>query len=226
MCSRKNFVFLFGALINLTVRVDVYFHPIRMTYPIQPDHFSWQHQIGEKPPNTLPRTFFEQDRRNYCPLSSLAAASRHHEESHLIYGPLESILIDQGFPFDYELDEFNPPHTGTTLSRLQFWLCRLRRKIPLRHPAPSSLGNIFWRHSLVSLSPNHQDHTFMDDDNVPALNQQTRLLLHLWRPYLTHTFNNALTVTLHVLLKHLAAKIPSQLHHYFLPSFLRDLQHK
>ena len=25
-CSRKNFVFLFGALINLTVRVDAYFH--------------------------------------------------------------------------------------------------------------------------------------------------------------------------------------------------------
>ena len=31
VCSRKNFVFLFGALINLTVRVDTYFHPIRMT---------------------------------------------------------------------------------------------------------------------------------------------------------------------------------------------------
>ena len=31
VCSRKNFVFLFGALINLTVRVDAYFHLIRMT---------------------------------------------------------------------------------------------------------------------------------------------------------------------------------------------------
>ena len=27
----------------------------------------------------------------------IAAASRHHEESHLICGPLESILLDQGF---------------------------------------------------------------------------------------------------------------------------------
>ena len=53
----------------------------------------------------------------------IAAASRCHEESHLIYGPLESILLDQGFPVEYELDEFNPPHTGTTLSRLQLWLC-------------------------------------------------------------------------------------------------------
>ena len=39
ICSRKNFVFLFGALINLAVRVDAYFHPIRMTYPIQPGPF-------------------------------------------------------------------------------------------------------------------------------------------------------------------------------------------
>ena len=52
-CNRKNFVFLFGALINLTVRVDAYFHSMRMTYPIHPGPFSGQHQIGEKPPNTF-----------------------------------------------------------------------------------------------------------------------------------------------------------------------------
>ena len=73
--------------------------------------------------------------------------------------------------------------------------------------------------TLTLLSPNDQDHTFMDDDDVSVLNQQTRLLLHLWRPYLTHIFNNALTVTLYVSLKHLAAEIPSQLHNYFLPSY-------
>ena len=39
ICSRKNFIFLFGALINLTVRVDTYFHQIRVTYPIQPGPF-------------------------------------------------------------------------------------------------------------------------------------------------------------------------------------------
>ena len=47
--------------------------------------------------------------------------------------------------------------------------------------------------TFTLLSPNDQAHTFMDDDNVPLPNQQTWLLLHLWRPYLTHTFNNALT---------------------------------
>ena len=52
-CSRKNLVFLFGALINLTVRVNAYFHPIRMIYPIQPGPFSGQHQNGKSTPNAL-----------------------------------------------------------------------------------------------------------------------------------------------------------------------------
>ena len=90
-----------------------------MTYPIHPGPFiraapNW----GKAAKHSLPQNF-EKDRRIYCLLSSLAAATRHHEESRLIYGPLESILIDQGFPVEYELDEFNTPHTGTTLSRLQ-----------------------------------------------------------------------------------------------------------
>ena len=73
-----------------------------------------------------------------------------HEESHLIQGPLESISLDRGFPVEYELDEFIQPHIGTPLSRLQLWLCRLQRKILHRHPATTSLGNIFWRHSRFS----------------------------------------------------------------------------
>ena len=123
-----------------------------MTYPIHPGPFFRAALNWGKPANTFSSSeVFELDRHNYCLLSSLAAARRHHEESHLIYGPLESILIDQGFPVNYELDEFNPPHTGTTLSRLQLWLCRLRRKISLRHPATSSLGNIFLETFTLSL---------------------------------------------------------------------------
>ena len=57
----------------------------------------------------------------------------------------------------------------------------------------------------MPLSYNNQDHTFMGDYIIPVLNQKTRLLLHL---------------TMHISLRHLAAKIPSQLHNYFLPSFL------
>ena len=94
---------MFGALINLTVRVDTYFHPIRMTYPIHPESFLGSTKLG-KSRQTL----------SFSELFRTAAASRHNEESHLIYGPLESILLDQGFPVDYVLDEFNPPQTGTT----------------------------------------------------------------------------------------------------------------
>ena len=39
---------------------------------------------------------------------------------------LRLFLLDQGFPVEYELDEFNTPHTGTTLRHPQNWLCRLR----------------------------------------------------------------------------------------------------
>ena len=46
-CSRKNFVILFGTIINLTVKVDAYFPPIRMTYPIQPGSSFRAAQIGE-----------------------------------------------------------------------------------------------------------------------------------------------------------------------------------
>ena len=80
--------------------------------------------------------------------------------------------------------------------------------------------------TFMPLSNNNQNHTFMGDFIIPALNQQTWLLLHLWQPYLSQTFNNALTVVTHIPLQHLAAIIPSQLHNYFLPPFLRDLQHK
>ena len=133
ICSRKNFVFLFGALINLTVRVDAYFHPIRMTYSIHPGPF-FQAALNWRRPakHFLFLRSFETGQTELLSALLLAATSHHHEESHLIYGPLASILLDQGFPVEYESDEFNTPHSGTTLTRLQLWLCRLRRKIPLR----------------------------------------------------------------------------------------------
>ena len=90
--------------------------------------------------------------------------------------PLHLFLLDQGFPVEYELDEFNTPHTRPTLCHPQNWLCRLQCKIPLRHLATSPLGNIFWRHSRFSLKqPEPQTHS---DFNVSLLKQQTRLLLH------------------------------------------------
>ena len=43
----------------------------------------------------------------------IAVEVQHHEESHLIYGPFESTLLDQGLPVEHELDACNLPHRGT-----------------------------------------------------------------------------------------------------------------
>ena len=80
--------------------------------------------------------------------------------------------------------------------------------------------------TFMPLSYSNQDHTFMGDYIIPVLKQQTRLLLCLYRRISAQTFSIALTVATHILLRHLAAIIPSQLNNYFLPPFLRDLQHK
>ena len=96
-----------------------------MTYPIHPDHFPGQQKLG-KPSNTLPlsQNNVVQDRRlticsSIAAAAAAAASSNQHKGSRLIYGPLVSILLDQGFPVEYELDEFNTPHTGTTLRQPQ-----------------------------------------------------------------------------------------------------------
>ena len=83
-----------------------------------PEHFPGQHKNGETPLNYLfPRTF--QAEQTYFLLAPfIAAESQHHEESHLIYGPLVSTILDQGFPVEHELDAFNPPLIRTLLCRL------------------------------------------------------------------------------------------------------------
>ena len=144
-------------LINLTVRVDAYFHPIGMTYPIHPGPFSGQHQISESPLNTLFLKTLQKGQTSYSPLfnsssiDSMRKAIKFMELLRLFSKTKGSL---------YELDEFNSPHTGTTRGPLQLWLCRLRRKIPLRQPAISSLGNIFWRHSCFSPQTTRTTHSW------------------------------------------------------------------
>ena len=117
-----------------------------MSYSSQtifPGNTNW----GSRQTLSLLQNFFVQDRRLTVCSSIAAAASHHHEESHLIYGPLASILLDQGFPVEYELYEFNTPHTRTTFSRLQYWLCRLRCKF-----APTSSYFISGQHFLETFT--------------------------------------------------------------------------
>ena len=136
-----------------------------------------------------------------------------------------SILLDQGFPVEYELNEFNLPHTGTTLSRLQLWLCQLKCKIPLRQPATSSLGNIFWRHSHFSPQMTRTTHswttkTFQSSTSKHDFCYTMATISH------SH-IQQCLKLTMHFSLRHLAAKMPSQLYNNFisfLPSFLPSFE--
>ena len=161
-----------------------------MIYPIQPRSPFRAAQIGEAAKHSSFSELLRSGQTSVC--SSIAAAvSHHHEGSHLIYGPLASILLDQGFPAEYELDEFNTSHTETTLSHLQYWLRRLRCKIPLQHLATSPLGNIFWRHSHFSpKQPELQTHS---DYNHFCPQTANMTFATLWQTYFPRTFNNALT---------------------------------
>ena len=125
--------------------VVAYFHPMRMTY-----HFLGQHKNGESLPNYLFLRTFLTGWTYFLSALHIAAESQHHEESRLIYGPLESTLLDQGFPVEHELDTRNPTLTGQPLCRLYLLLCLQRRAILLRHPVTSFLGNIIWRLSCLS----------------------------------------------------------------------------
>ena len=118
--------------------------------------------------------------------------------------PLRVFLLDQGFPVEYELDEFNTPHTGTTLRHPQNWLCRLRCKIPLRHLAISSLGNIFWRHSRFS--PKQPESKTHGDYKHFCPQTANTSFATLWRTYLPQHIPQCLNLTMLFSLRYLAAK--------------------
>ena len=114
-----------------------YFHPMRMPYPIQHRPFSGQHKNGESPPNILFLKTFRTGRTHFLSAPCIAAESQHHEESHLIHGPLESTLLDQRVP---SWTWIWCMESATHLSHLQLLLCRQRRTNTLRHPTTSSLS--------------------------------------------------------------------------------------
>ena len=153
---------------------------MRIVLPIQ------QHQIGEKPPNTLfLRSFWTG--QTYL-LSALFISS--------------SITTPWGKPSNlwtswvYSHRPRDPSwiwirwiHYATHRNHFKS-PPKLAMSTATQNSAQTSSHFIPEQHFLETftlLSANDQDHTFMDDDNVPVLNQQTRFLLHLWRPYFTHT---------------------------------------
>ena len=189
-----------------------------------PDHFSRQHQIGESPPNYLFLRIFPTGQTYLLSTPFIAAASQHHERSHLIYGPLESTLLDQGFPVEYELDAFNPPHRNTFILPLTLAMSTATHNFA--QTSSYIIPGQHFQETFMLLSYNNQDHTYVGDYIIPVLNQQTRPLLHLWRPYLRHsTMPYRLWRTFHssiLLLKFLLNSITIS----YLPFFLWDLQQR
>ena len=173
-----------------------------------PDHFSGQHQIGENPPNTLfLRTFSK--RTDVIIVRSLFSGSIRTP-----WGKTPNLWTSWVYSFRPRVPSWlwirwiqSASHRNNFKSHSS-----LAMSTATKNSAQTSSHFIPEQHFLETftlLSSSDQNHIFMDDNNFPVLNQKTRFLLHLWQPYLTHTLNNALTVTQPVSLKHLAAKIPS-----------------
>ena len=189
-----------------------------------PNHFSGQHQIGEGPPNTLfLRTF--SNRTDVITVRSPFSSS---------------IMTPWGKPSNLWTSwvySFRPRVPSWLQIR---WIQSATNRNHFKSPSTLAMLTAMTNSTQTSsyfipgqnfletfrlLSLNDQDHTFMGDYIIPVLNQQTWPLLYLWWRYITHTFNNALTLTMHILLRHLATKTPL-LFPSFLPSFLWDLQQK
>ena len=150
-CSRKNLIWPLGSM--------HIFIPSRWLILFSPDHFSGQHPIGESPPNTRSSSeLFKKDRR-LTVRSSIAATSTQWGKPANLWTPCVYSLWPR-VPSWIWIRWIQSASHGNTLSRLQLWLCRLRRKIPLRQPAISSLGNIFLRHSRFSPQTTRTTHSW------------------------------------------------------------------
>ena len=120
-----------------------------------PDHFPGQHKNCKSPPNYLFLRTFRTGRTYFQSVPFIAAEAQHHEESPPIYGPLESTLLDQGFPVEHELDAWNQPHTGTPYVASNFWYVysdvQFRSDIQLPHSWATLSGD--FHAPLLQLGP-------------------------------------------------------------------------
>ena len=155
-----------------------------MTYPIQPGTSFRAAEIGEavKHFSFFQNSFVQYRRLTVC--SSIAAVASHHHEGSM--DPLRLFLLDQGFPVEYELDESNTPHTGTTLRHPQNWLCLLRCKIRYFFTA---------QHFLETFTLLPETTRTTNSRGLQRFSPQTEntTFATLWRTYLPRTSNNALT---------------------------------
>ena len=93
-------------LLNPIWRKCVAERNFRMTCPIQPEsYFQAAPKIEENPRNSVSLRNPQWERTSYRLLLNSSSSIIHYEENHLVYGPLVSILLDQGILVKNKLDD-------------------------------------------------------------------------------------------------------------------------
>ena len=132
-----------------------------------PDHFSGQHQIGEKPPNTPFLRSFRTGQTYLLSALFISITTPWGKPSNLwtswVYSFRPRVPIWLWIRWIQSASHRNNFKSPSTLAM----------STATQNSAQTSTRFISGQHFLETfslLSPNDQDHTFMDDDNVPVLN--------------------------------------------------------
>ena len=177
----------------MTVRIDAYFHPIRMTYPISTRTiFPGSTKLGKALQTlSLPQKLLNwADVITVCSPFSSSITPLRGKPSNLwtswvyYFRPrVPSWIWIRWIQYATHKNNFKSPPALAMLTVAQ-------NTAPI---ASHFISDQIFLETFTLLSLNDQDHAFMGNYIIPVLNQQTRPLLHQKRPYVTHTFNNALT---------------------------------
>ena len=130
--------------------VDAYFHPMRMTYPIHPGSFFRAAPNWGKPAKlSLPQNISNRT-------DVLTVRSLHSSSITTPWGKLSNLWTSWVYSLRSRVPSWiwisciqSATHRNTFISTLTLAMSTATRNL-IRHPATSSLGNIFWRHSCFS----------------------------------------------------------------------------
>ena len=138
--------------------VDAYFHPKRMTYPIQPEPFFRAAPNWGKPAKlSLPQNIL--NRTNVLTLHSSRSIGPWGKPSNLWASWVYS-LRPRVPSWTWIRYIQSATHRNTFKSPLTLAMSTAMRN-PLSHPATSSMGNIFWRLSCFSPTTTRTTHSWV-----------------------------------------------------------------
>ena len=148
-----------------------------MTYPIQPRPFfraapNW----GKLAKHFLFLRTLQKD-RHLTVRSSIAAALTQWGKPSNLWTPCVYSLRPRVPSWIWIKWIQSASHRNNSKSSLTLAMSIAMQNTALR--ASHFIPGQHFLETFTLLSPNDQEHTFMDDNNVPVLNQQTRPLLHL-----------------------------------------------